>query len=276
MKLTILFCCLFLSVLCENEANKKALIRKSFQASIGNLTMLHQQAIDTEFYYKVFETCFKGATIVTAAGIGLAGFAALPAMVGVGAVALPALFTAPQLYSGILVGMTGSFGVKYYADKANTAILKKVNVNLDHLVFDIKRIYNFDEEKYKFILGNISESRQHLIKDDSISLKSEHLETAIKALLATVPSLGGLLVDKWSSVENAKEYIANLVDLISKNKEMLNTILSETEQGFMFIIAILESYNLYSILKYESDFPGYIKQMSDFLQGISDKLSDYI
>ncbi len=268
MKLKILFCCLFLSVLCEKEANKKGLIRKPFQACIGNLTMLHQQAVDTEFYYKVLETGFKGATIVTAAGIGLAGFAALPAMVGVGAVALPALFTAPQLYSGILVGMTGSFGVKYYADKANTAILKKVNVNLDNLVFNIKRIYKFDEEKYKFIIGNISESRNHLIKDDIISLKSEHVEAAMKALLASVPSLGGLLVDKWSAVENAKEYIARVVDFISKNKIKLKAILSETEQGFMLLIAIVESYNLYNILKYESDFPGYIKQMSDSLQEI--------
>ena len=264
MKFEIILCCVFFLSIdfgqCLKPIDKDRMI-VSFKYCTGNLSLLHQKAVNTEFYYKVGETIFKGATILTATTIGVAAL-------GIGGIALPALMTAPQWYAGIAIGFGGSFGLKLLTDKENIATLNKLNVHLDKLILDIMKINNFDESKYNFIIGKINKSREHLIKDGIINLKSEHVVAAYTSILAIVPNIGKLLTNHCGTKEKAHGCLSFLSDLIAKNKDKLTEVFSNIETGFMGIIAVVEIMNLHSILTYEAEFPKYIEQMIVALESI--------
>ena len=256
MKFEIILCCVFcLSIgfgKCLRPKDKDRII-ESFEYCTGNLSLLHQKAVNTEFYYKVGESIFKGTTILTATVIGVAAFG----------IPLPAL-----AYSGIAIGFGGSISSKLLTDRTNIATLNKLNVHLDNLIFDIQKIYNFDQSKYNFIIGNISESRKHLIKDGIINLKSEYIVAAYTSIIAIVPNIGKLLMDHCGTKEKAHGCLSFLSDLITKNKHQLTEVFSSIETGFMGIIAIVEIMNLHSILTYQADFPQYIQRMIEALKSI--------
>ena len=256
MKFEIILCCVFCLSIGFGQclsSNDKDRISVSFKYCTGNLSLLHQKAVNTEFYYKVGETTFKGATILTAAAIGVAAFVT----------PLPAL-----AYSGIAIGFGGSISCKLLTDRTNIATLNKINVHLDDLIFDIQKIYNFDQSKYNFIIGNISASRKHLIKDGIINLKSEHIVAAYTSILAIVPNIGKLLMNHCGTKEKAHGCLSFLSDLITKNQHKLTEVFSTIEIGFMGIIPIVEIINLHSILTYEADFPKYIQKMNEALKMI--------
>jgi hypothetical protein len=275
MKFEIILCCVVcLSIdlgQCLRPKDKDRII-DSFKYCTGNLSLLHQKAVNTEFYYEVGETIFKHTTIFTTIAIGATSRACYSDAFTTGS--WSNVRGSLQLLAypcfGFAIGFGGLIGSKLLKGRTRIATLDKINDHLDHLIFDIMEINNFNQSEYDFVIRKIHASRQFYIIDGRINFNSENIVAAFTSLLAIGPKIGELLIDHCGPEEKAHGCLSFLSDLITKNKHKLTEVFSTSEIGFMDIIAIVEVINLHSILTY-TDLPEYIDQMNGDLKNILEK-----